>query len=163
MALNSLTNECVQSIVFPYFLGWITEGIGTILFVSAIIVFIVILKQKRKSELRNLLIYHNRKPKPEIQTTKQWQKAKDHIEKLLYEITENRQVSDFLKDQSKNSDEQFDYEVIGRKPNELMPERQTEHENSTKQSNQPLNVHELRAVALLAKQLQTNNQSRTAR
>ena len=163
MALNHLTNEFVLSIVFPYSLGWITEGIWLVLFVAAILVLFLILSQKRKSKLQSLLICYNKKPKVEIQTTEQWEKAKAHIEKLLYEITENRQISDFLEEQSIRSDEQFNSEVIGHKQNELIPERQDEHENSVGHANQPLNVHELRAVATLAKQLQTRNQPRIDR
>lgn len=163
MAVNNLTNEFVQGIVFPYFLGWITEVIWLILFVTAIFVLIVIIRQKRQSKLQSLLIYHNQKPKAESQNPEQWGKAKARIEKLLYEITENRQISDFLEGQSINSDAKLDYEVIGHKQNELISESQNEHENSTGNSNQPLNVHELRSVATLAKQLQTRNQPRIAK
>ena len=163
MALNYLTKEFVLCIAFPNFLGWITEGIWMVLFLTAILVLIVVLKQKRKSKLQSLLIYHNQKPTAEIQTTKQWEKAKAHIEKLLYEITEHRQLSDLHEEQSINTDEQFNYEVIGHAQNELIPERQNEHENSIGHLNQPLNIQELRAVATLAKQLQTRNQPRIAK
>lgn len=163
MAVNYLNNEFMQSIVFPHFLGWITEAIWLVLFVTAILVLIVIIRQKRRSKLQSLLIYHNQKPKAESKNPEQWGKAKAHIEKLLYEITENRQISDFLEGQSINSDTKLDYEVIGHKQNELIPERQNEHEDSCGHSNQPLNVQELRAVATLAKQLQTRNQPRIAR
>lgn len=157
MALNY---EFVQRIVFSNFLGWITEGIWTVLFLTTILVLIVVLKQRRKSKLQSLLIYHNQKPKTEIQSSEQWEKAKAHIEKLLYEITEHRQIPDSLEEQSIKSDEQLNYEVIGHAQNELIPERQNEHENPSEHSSQPLNVHELRAVATLAKQLQTRNQPR---
>ena len=50
MALNDLINEFVQSISFPHFPGWITEGIWLVLFIAAILVLIVTLKQKRKSK-----------------------------------------------------------------------------------------------------------------
>ena len=160
MALNYLTKEFVLCIAFPNFLGWITEGIWMVLFLTAILVLIVVLKQKRKSKLQSLLIYHNQKPKTEIQTTKQWEKGKAHIEELLYEITENRQITDFPERQSINTDEQCNFEVIGHKQNELILENQNEHENSIGHLNQPLNVRELRAVSTLAKQLQTRNQPR---
>ena len=163
MDVNNLINEFVQNIVFPYFLGWITEGICLVSFVIAIFVLIIIMRQKRKSQLQSPLIYYNQKPKAEIQTTEQWEKAKVHIEKLLYEITENRQISDFLEGQSKNSDQQVNYEIIGHKQNELISENQNEQENSQENSNQPLNVHELRVVATLAKQLQTRNQPRISK
>lgn len=160
MALNHLINESVQRIIFPCFLGWITEGIWLVLFATAILVLIFILRRKRKSKLRSVLIYHNQKPKAQTQTTEQWEKAKAHIEKLLYEITEHRQISEFIERQSVNSDEKFNYEVIGHKENEQTPEIQNEHEYPRGHSNQPLNVHELRVVATLAKQLQTRNQPR---
>ena len=160
MALNHLTNEFVQSIIFTHFLGWITEGICLVLSVTAILVLIVILRQKRKPKLQSLLIYHNQKAKEEIQTTQQWKKAEAHIEILLYEITKNRQISDFLKEQSTCSGKQPGLKVMGHKRNEPVEENQVGHENTIGQTNQPLDVHELKDVAELAKQLQTRHQPR---
>ena len=99
MVSNNLTNEFAQCILF----GWITEGIFLVSFVTAILIFIAILRQKRKSKLHSLLLFHNQKPKAEIQTSEQWEGTKTRIEKLIFPITENRQISDFLKEQSINS------------------------------------------------------------
>jgi hypothetical protein len=117
MVSNNLINEFAQCLL----LGWITEGIFLALFVTVILVLIAVLRQKRKSRLQSLLIYHNQKPKAEIQTAEHEEETKTRIEKLIYPITGNRQISDFLKEQSinsKNSEEQPNLEVMGHKQNE---------------------------------------------
>jgi hypothetical protein len=158
MVLSNLTSVFIESLLSSYFQGSTTEGILLIIFLTAIFFLIVIVKHKRKSKSQSVLICHNKKLTAETQTTEQWEKAKVHIEKLLYKMTEQRQSSDFLEQQLSNSDEHLNCEVIKHRQAECISTEGCKQEESSRQSSQPLNVHELKAVATLAKRLHTRNQ-----
>jgi len=158
MALNNLTSEFVKSLLSSYFQGSTEEGVLLIIFLTTIFFLIVVIKHKRKSKSQSVLICHNKRLKTETQTTEQWEKAKAHIEELLYKMTEQWQRSDFLEQQLSNSSEQLNCEVIKHRQDECISREEGRQEESSRKSSQPLNVHELKAVATLAKRLHTRNQ-----
>ncbi len=163
MALDIFASAFAQIYSF-LFNHVIVAGWG--LLITALMVLILLpllLKRKRKTKNTNLLIYHNRQQNTQQRPSEQWEKAKTHIEKLLYEITEHQPINEspghrpveLLTDAGQYFFGINKQRHIGRVSiNKIVkPER-------LKRSCPPLDVHELQSVATLAKRLQSRNRHR---
>ncbi len=163
MTLDSFVSEIAQYYLFQYYqveaAGW---GL-LIIAITVLILLLLTLKRKRKAKDVNILIYHNRQQDLRQKTSEQWEKAKTHIEKLLYEITEHVQTSESLKlkpDELPDNNERHYYDITKyRHTNKMIRERAAKA-RQVKKPGTPLDIQELQAVATLAKQLRARSQQR---
>lgn len=136
------------------------------MFIAAFVMLILllfILKRKRKTKDMNLLIYHNRRRNLQQETSQQWEKAKTHIERLLYEITEQQVIDESLNQKPAElsvDNRQCYSELVRQKHLHKMPVERAVESSRAKRSDSMLDVHELQAVADLAKRLQARNRHR---
>jgi hypothetical protein len=141
-----------------------TAGWGLfILVITMMILLPLIVKRKIKAKDANLLIYHNRQKNLQQKTSQQWENAKTHIEKLLYEITEHQPINESMKCQPVEllaDNEQNYYEIAKPAQVDKMLKDRTVKSTRSKRACPPLDIHELQAVASLAKQLQARSRYR---
>ncbi len=163
MTLDIFINQIARYFSFLYYqVG--TAGLGLfIVAIAMLILLLLILKRKRKTKGMNILICHNKQQNLQQKTSEQWEKARTHIEKLLYEITEqgvtneslSRQPAELLAD-----NEQHYCEIVKQKRVDKMRRDRAVESRRLKRSSSLLDVHELQAVATLAKQLRARGRHR---
>jgi hypothetical protein len=134
-------------------------GLLTIAIATLTVLFFILKRRKWAKEV-SVLIHHNRQKDMLQKKSKNWEKGKKRIEKLLYEMTDHIQPGEFLNPQSgltnTNKRNYYDIPVYGR-TNKILRERNLKV-NRPKDSGTPLDVQELMTVSTLAKQLRARSQ-----
>jgi hypothetical protein len=120
--------------------------------------FFVLQRGKRAKEV-SLLIHHNKQKEMLNNKSKNWEKGKKRIEKLLYEMTDHIQPGEFINPRSgltdTNKRNYHDTPIYGR-TNKMLRDRNLRL-NRPKDTATPLDIQELMAVSTLAKRLQARN------
>jgi hypothetical protein len=134
----------------------VVSGIITLIIIIPILLLFII-KRKKKATKLNILIYHN-KLKELQKNSNNWQKGKNRIEKLLYEMTEKVQPVECPNPvtevpNNKNNMRDYDIPVYGRH-HKILIERNAKLKRRN-DLNTPLDIQELRDVATLAKRLRS--------
>jgi len=159
MTLESFIGEIAQYDSFLFNKSGVAGWGLLIVAVTVLILLLWIAKRKRKAKDVSILIYHNRQQELLRKNSNQWEKGKNRIEKLLYEITEHAQPGECLNPQpdlSNNNKRRYcDIPIYGR-TNQMLRERNAKVSKS-KDSSTPLDVQELQAVATLAKHLRARS------
>lgn len=160
MALNSIISESSRYYPFlSYQFGAVGWGLLIITFI--VLTLFLIVKRKRKTKHVSVLIYQNRQQMRQG-TTEQWEKAKTHIEKLLYEMTENSQTHEPLNPHPlelfANNKHCFENSKNG-KSRTVAGQNPVDTDQLIK-SKTPLDVQELHDVATLAKRLRSRNRQK---
>ena len=136
--------------------GW---GLLAIAIVTPILLFFILRRRKWAKEVR-VLIHHHRQKDMQQKKSKNWEKGKKRIEKLLYEMTEHIPPGELVNSRPglTNAGKRNYYEIpIYGRTNKILRERNLKV-NERKNSGTPLDVQELMAVSTLAKQLQARSQ-----
>ena len=162
MALDMSASVIAQN--YSFLLDHIVvAGWGLLIIAMTVLILpALIMKRKRKTKNTNLLIYHNRQENLQQESPEQWEKAKTHIEKLLYEITEHQPINEnpsCRPVELLTETGQYLFEINKRKH----ADRVSINKNvkpELKRSCPPLDVRELQSVATLAKRLQSRNRHR---
>ncbi len=161
MTLDIFVNQIVRYFSFLYHqVGFVGGG----LFIAAVttLILLLLILKRRKAKGMNVLIFHNKQQHQE-KTSQQWEKAKTHIEKLLYEITEQgaanespcRLPAELLVDKGRHYSK-----ILGQRRTDEMLIDRTEKSNRLKRAGSLLDVQELQDVATLAKQLRARSRHR---
>jgi len=154
MDLKSLAGEIDQ--LESLFSNTALAVSGIIILITVTILLLFIFKRKKNTKELNILIYHN-KLKELQQNSTNWQKGKNHIEKLLYEMTENVQPDECMDpkiDVPNDSKPPYHHIPIYGLHHKLLRER-SEKVKRHNDLNTPLDIQELRDVATLAKRLRS--------
>ena len=165
MTLDSMIGASARSNSFLlYQLG--TAGWGLLVVASIVLItLLLIIRRKRKLKRVSVLIYQNRQQQLRQKTNKQWENAKTHIEKLLYEMTEHGQNHDSLKSLPQEvlvKNERHNYKMTEQENAGMIMRAGTVRSRQLRKTNSPLDVQELQAVATLAKRLSSRSRQRVS-
>lgn len=153
MDFKNLAGEIVQFDSLFSNTALVVSGI-IILVITVPILLLFIIKRKKRANESSILIYHN-KLKELQQNCDNWQKGKNRIEKILYEITENVLPVDHPDPITEvpNNSGTLNYEIpVYGYHHKILKEHNTQVKRHNNIST-PLDIQELKDVASLAKRL----------
>lgn len=160
MTLESILSESTGSFSFlSHPLGLVGWGLLVLALVLSISLFFI-LKQRIRARHVSLLIYQNRQHELRQKTTEQWKTGMKHIRELLDEMSEHGRLFESLEPQPQTELAQsirFDNVLTGVENPGPARRQNAAGTNQSQKSNLPLDVHELRDVANLAKRLSSRS------
>ena len=160
MTLESTLSEGVGSFsLLSYSIG--IAGWGSLILVLLLSISLLsILKRRGRMKNAGILIYQHRQYELRQNSTQQWERGKRHIRQLLYEITEQEQILESQQSQPAEfsiPDMRLNNIINKRENAAADPAKSSAWPGQSRQSNTPLDIEELQAVAIMARRLSSRS------
>ena len=160
MTLESTLSEGVGNFsLLSYHIG--IAGWGSLILVLLLSISLLsILKRRGRMKNAGILIYQHRQYELRQNSTQQWERGKRHIRELLYEITEQDQIleSPKLQPLERSIPDIRLNDIINKSENAAaVPGNSSAWVRRSQQSNTPLDIEELQAVAIMARRLSSRS------